>query len=102
MVQLALESLGEFLRLLKERYGSMDLYDKAAILLMVLVKGHHFASGVRRTAFMAATSFLGTNGKRVDVVPDELTLRGVREGFYARAEIRRWLMGHEIRKFRRK
>ncbi len=36
---------------------SGDLYDKAAVLLTELVRAHAFASGVRRTAYVAAISF---------------------------------------------
>ncbi len=44
------------LRNAKAREG--DVYGKAAILLTELVKGHAFASGVRRTAYVATISFL--------------------------------------------
>jgi death-on-curing family protein len=47
----------------KTRNEEGDLYDKAAVLLIELVRGHAFASGVRRTAYAATISFLRINGE---------------------------------------
>ena len=49
--------------LAKARSEKGDIYDKAAVLLIELVRGHAFASGVRRTAYSATISFLKTNGE---------------------------------------
>lgn len=78
-----------------------DIYDKAAILLSELVQGHAFASGVRRTAYVATISFLRTNKEQPQVVHDAKILTGVREGFYTMDEIKNWLKGNAIRKFTR-
>ena len=67
---------------------SGDLYDKAAVLLTELVRAHAFASGVRRTAYVASMSFLRTNGQHPSVIPDPKILTGVREDFYAQDKIR--------------
>ena len=80
---------------------SGDLYDKAAVLLTELVRAHAFASGVRRTAYVATMSFLRTNGQHPSVIPDPKILTGVREDFYAQDEIKEWLKGNAIRKFTR-
>ncbi len=80
---------------------SGDLYDKAAVLLTELVRAHAFASGVRRTAYVATMSFLRTNGQHPSVIPDPKILTGVREGFYSQDEIKEWLKGNAIRKFTR-
>ena len=79
----------------------MILYDKAAVLLTELVRAHAFASGVRRTAYVATMSFLRTNGQHPSVIPDPKILTGVREDFYAQDEIKEWLKGNAIRKFTR-
>lgn len=78
-----------------------DIYEKAAILLMEITTKHPFASGVRRTAYAAAIAFLRTNGKKVNVTGDPQILQGIREGFYTRDEVTKWLRGHEIRAFKR-
>src|SRR5438132_6817632 len=85
----------------KVKAESGYLYDKAAVLLTELVRAHAFASGVRRTAYVATMSFLRTNGQHPSVIPDPKILTGVREDFYAQDEIREWLKGSAIRKFTR-
>lgn len=79
-----------------------DVYDKAAIVLSELVRGHAFASGVRRTAFVATMTFLAANGEHPGVVHNPNVLTGIREGFYTLDEIKDWLKGNAIREFIRK
>ncbi|MDA4132440.1 MAG: hypothetical protein OK454_04850 [Thaumarchaeota archaeon] len=55
----------------KARSEDGDLYDKASVLLIELVRGHAFASGVRRTGYTATISFLRVNGES----PTSLTTR---------------------------
>lgn len=69
-----------------------DVYKKAAVLLLNLVKGHGFASGNRRTAYMATRIFLQINGEKILASNDETVLQGVREGFYSIIELKNWLM----------
>ena len=83
------------------RKSSGDLYDKATILLINLVQGHPFDSGNRRTAFAAAMTFLRLNGERPKVVHDAKVLQGIREGFYTKDEVKKWLKGYGIRAFNR-
>ncbi len=78
-----------------------DIYDKAAVLLTGLVSGRAFASGVRRTAYVATISFLRTNGEHPRVVHEPRILTGIREGFYTLDEIKDWLRGNAVRKFAR-
>jgi prophage maintenance system killer protein len=78
-----------------------DLYDKAAVLLIELVRGHAFASGVRRTAYAATISFLRVNSERPDTSHDPKVLTGIRERFYTKDEAKNWLKGNEIRPFSR-
>jgi death-on-curing family protein len=78
-----------------------DLYDKASVLLIELVRGHAFASGVRRTAYAATISFLRVNGERPSVSHDPKVLTGIRERFYTKAEVKSWLRGSAIKPFAR-
>ncbi|TLY13687.1 MAG: type II toxin-antitoxin system death-on-curing family toxin [Thaumarchaeota archaeon] len=87
--------------LAKARAEKGDLYDKAAVLLIELVRGHAFASGVRRTAYSATISFLRTNGENPVVPHDPKVLTGMRERFYTKQEVKSWLRGNAIRPFRR-
>ena len=67
----------------KEKDG--DIYDKAVVLLTGIIKGHPFASGNRRTAFIVAKDFLLNNGEKFGVKDDPSQARvllGIREDFY--------------------
>jgi death-on-curing protein len=78
-----------------------DVYDKPTILLVGLVKQHPFASGNRRTAYVATKFFLESNGYCVTVTHSPGVLQGGREGFYTTEEIKSWLKGSAIREFTR-
>lgn len=83
---------------------SGNIYDKAATLLSELVRRHPFASGNRRTAFAAAMEFLLVNGVESPLLrkkKSERVLIGVRESYYGKKEIVRWLKTGEIRAFKR-
>ena len=97
--------------------------EKAAVLLKSLVCAHAFASGNRRTAFLAAKDFVSTkfanklcapwnyrNSKLIKNggefrIPDDpssaFVLRGIREGFYSLDEIKEWIEHGKIREFGR-
>ena len=62
-------------------------------MLIGLVRTHYFASGNRRTAYLAAMSFLEVNRKTAKVVRDPRVLQGVREGFHTHDEIETGLEG---------
>lgn len=96
---LSKQKIEDAVRRTKEAEG--DIFDKAATLLAELVRGHAFASGVRRTAFTATIAFLKTNGANPNVVHNPKVLMGIRERFYSKDEIKDWLKGNEIRKFAR-
>lgn len=86
----------------REKEGK--IYRKAAVLLIALVKGHAFASGNIRTAFLVTKHFLESNKAKIDVKDDPEnanTLRGIRESYYTEEEIERWLENGKIRKFKR-
>ena len=85
----------------KARDEKGDVYDKAAVLLIELVRGHAFASGVRRTAYAATIAFLRTNGEFPRVTHDPKILTGIRERFYTMDEVKGWLRGNAIRPFAR-
>lgn len=81
-----------------------DLYDKAAILLKGLVQNHPFASGNRRTAFIATKDFLLTNKAKIKILDDPKyakVMLGIRENYYADKEIKEWLKNGKIKEFRR-
>lgn len=78
-----------------------DIFDKAVILLKSIIQRHPFESGNRRTAFVATTTFLEVNGKKLNIMHDINILQGIREGYYTDNEIRKWLKGGKIRAFKR-
>ena len=78
-----------------------DVYDKATTLIIGLVRGHPFASGNRRTAFVATKLFLELNGEKMIVEHDSKILQGIREGFYTTREVKSWLKGNAIKRFTR-
>ncbi len=91
--------LEHLMRLVEEQAGGV--YEKSVTLLTVLVRTHPFASGNRRTAYLATMSFLRMNGRTATVQHDPRVLQGIREEFYTRDEIKAWLKGYEIKEFRR-
>jgi death on curing protein len=96
---LSRSGLERVIRLVGEQAG--DVYEKATTLLIGLVRTHPFASGNRRTAYLATMSFLEMNGKAATVVHNPRVLQGIREEFYTRDEIKAWLKGREIKEFKR-
>ena len=81
-----------------------DLYDKAAVLMFMLVKNHPFASGNRRTAFVTAKEFILKNKGKFKIPDDPLYARvmiGIRERYYSTEEIKEWIKNGKIRKFER-
>ena len=81
-----------------------DLYAKAALLLLKLVREHPFASGNRRTAFLATKDFIHSNEGDFKISNDAgqaIILLGIREGYYTDAEIQEWIKHGKIRKFKR-
>ncbi|MFH1306553.1 MAG: type II toxin-antitoxin system death-on-curing family toxin [Candidatus Micrarchaeota archaeon] len=81
-----------------------DIHSKALVLLKGLVKAHAFASGNRRTAFVATKSFLSKNAAKFGIKNEPEYARvmiGIREGFYSDDEIKEWIENGKIRKFER-
>jgi death-on-curing family protein len=81
-----------------------DVYDKAVVLLRGLVQKHPFASGNRRTAFIAAKDFLLRNNAKFGVKDDPgyaRVMQGIRENFYSEDEIKEWIKHGKIREFTR-
>ena len=81
-----------------------DLYDKAVFLLKGLVIGHAFASGNRRTAFIAAKQFVVENGGKFNIKDEPFIAKvmvGVRERYYTDEEIKEWIKNGTIREFDR-
>lgn len=78
-----------------------DVYDKAATLLMGLVKRHPFKSGNRRTAVAIVSYFLAVNHTSSSVPTDAEVLAKLRLGIYKKGQIAAWLKGHGIEEERR-
>ena len=81
-----------------------DLYDKAAVLMKHLIKNHAFASGNRRTAFIATKHFLKMNNRKLKIADDPKyakVMQGIREDYYSHDEIKEWIKDGKIREFRR-
>ena len=86
-----------------EGYGG-DVYDKAVVLLKGLVQKHPFASGNRRTAFVATKEFLHTNKAtmRIENTPENArVMLGIREDYYTEQEIKEWIQHGKIKQFKR-
>jgi death-on-curing family protein len=86
----------------KDKQG--DVYDKATVLLKMIIGGHPFESGNRRTAFLTVKHFLRLNGKMFspENIPEQSkTMLGIREGYYTDSEIKEWLKNGKIREFKR-
>ena len=82
-----------------------DVHGKAAALLKGIVQKHPFASGNRRTAFIAAKYFALSNGGRFNIEDNPShanAMKGVREGYYTDDEIKEWIMHGKIREFERR
>jgi len=81
-----------------------DVFDKAVVVLKGLTQAHAFASGNRRTAFIATKFFLVMNNQRFGVGDNPENARvllGVRENYYSDEEIKEWIKNGKIRKFKR-
>lgn len=92
----------EIIRECEEKDG--DVYDKAIVLLEGLVQKHPFASGNRRTAFIATKDFILTNTHKFGVKDDPNSakiMQGIRENHYSNDEIKEWLKHGKIREFKR-
>ncbi len=81
-----------------------DLYDKAVVLLKGLIQKHPFASGNRRTAFIATKDFVISNKGKFGVKDDPTyakVMQGVRENYYSDEELKEWIRNGKIREFKR-
>jgi death on curing protein len=79
-----------------------DMHDKAVLLLREIIQQHPFASGNRRTAFLAMKEFLSENGlpMRIKNQQEEANvLQGVRERHYSDEELKEWIKHGKIRPF---
>ena len=99
---LSRQKIASVLKECRESHG--DVYTKAAALMRGLSSAHAFASGNRRTAFVATKDFVLRNGHGF-AIPDDPdyaeVMRGIREGKYSDAEIREWISNGKIRKHER-
>ena len=56
-------------------YATPSLFDLAAAYAYGIVKNHPFLDGNKRAGFMAAYTFLGVNGFRLDAPEEEALLQ---------------------------
>ncbi|MBY0375972.1 MAG: type II toxin-antitoxin system death-on-curing family toxin [Bryobacteraceae bacterium] len=73
-------------------YGEPDLFDLAASYSFGLARHHPFVDGNKRTAFMAAYTFLGLNGQRL-IAPEPdaaLTFWRLAAGELSESELAAW------------
>ncbi|MBI4739846.1 type II toxin-antitoxin system death-on-curing family toxin [Candidatus Woesearchaeota archaeon] len=81
-----------------------DVYDKAAVLMKGLVQKHPFASGNRRTAFVATKEFILKNNAKFAISDDPdsaKVMQGLRENYYSHEELKEWIQHGKIRGFKR-
>ena len=81
-----------------------DICDKAVVLLKGLIQNHPFASGNRRTAFIATKDFLLMNKAKISIRDDPKyasVMIGIRERYYSDGEIKEWIKNGKIKEFRR-
>ncbi len=73
-----------------------DLFEKAAVLMRELIKGHPFEAANKRTGYMAALIFLSENGVAIDSNVEDavsLTLRIAMDKAGVE-EVAEWLRNH--------
>ncbi|EBA12461.1 type II toxin-antitoxin system death-on-curing family toxin [Roseobacter sp. CCS2] len=74
-------------------YGKPDLYDMAAGYAFGIAKAHGFIDGNKRTALVAAITFLRLN--KVNFLPDQVEavrmMEGLADDTVPEAEFARWL-----------
>lgn len=81
-----------------------DIYDKAVVLLEGLIQKHPFASGNRRTAFIATKDFVISNKGKFSIKDDPSyarVMQGVWEKYYSAEELKEWIRNGQIREFKR-
>ena len=82
-----------------------DIYDKSAFLLKQTIKQHAFASGNRRTAFIAVKHFLTLNNAIFNIKDEPeyaKMMTGIRDNYYSDEEIKNWIQHGTIREFKRR
>ncbi len=79
-------------------YGPTDLYDLAAAYAFGIAKNHPFLDGNKRTAFVAAYTFLGLNGWTLQATDAEVVAAtlGLADGSIDEAGYARFLRDHSI------
>lgn len=73
-------------------------------MLRGLIQKHPFASGNRRTAFIATKDFIISNNNKFGVRDEPhfaRALQGIRENYYSADEIKEWIKNGKIKEFKR-
>ena len=69
-----------------------------------IIKSHAFASGNRRTAFIATKYFINLNKGKFKIKDDPSyaqVMQGIRENYYSEIEIKEWIKNGRIKPFKR-
>lgn len=79
-------------------YGSGDIYDLAADYAFGVVRKHPFLDGNKRTAFLAAATFLVLNGQLLVAAEADATLQtlGLAAGEISGADYAKWLRENTV------
>ncbi|MBW2974150.1 Fic family protein [Candidatus Woesearchaeota archaeon] len=92
-------------RVIKEcKEAEGDIYDKAVCLLKGIIQEHAFASGNRRTSFIATKNFVISNKGKFRIKDDPYyarVMQGIRENYYDDNEIKEWIKNGKIKEFKR-
>ena len=77
-----------------------DLFEKAAVLIRELIKGHPFEAANKRTGYMAALTFLDENGYDLESNIDEAVSVTIRIAMDEAdvEEVAEWLRNHSKRR----
>ena len=84
--------------------SSIINYFVSIVFFKGLIQGHAFASGNRRTAFIATKYFLVMNNRKLGVKDNPENAKvmlGIRENYYSDGEIKEWIKNGRIKKFKR-
>lgn len=81
-------------------YESPSLFELAADYAVGIVKNHPFLDGNKRAGFMAAYTFLGMNGYRLEATEETAVLftLGLAAGEVSAEEYAHWLETHSVQR----
>jgi death on curing protein len=77
-------------------YGTPHIAELAAVYVLAIARSHPFIDGNKRTAFLAADTFLRINGFEIDAPQDAIVtlMLGVAAGQVDEPELADWMRAH--------